>query len=161
MKPHPRIRRSIKWAGAGVGVVIAGAFVASLRWGVDASYWGARLDRDRIRGVVVDRGVVTYLSIPPTPDGDPIPGFSCSTRRSRDQISWLPFWVLDSSATFVEVPLWLPLALVVIPTALLFYLDRTSARRRRAGLCPGCGYDLTGLPGEAVCPECNTARVSA
>ena len=40
--------------------------------------------------------------------------------------------------------------------------DRRLSRRRKRlarGLCPGCGYDLTGnLSG--VCPECGEARAS-
>ncbi len=32
-------------------------------------------------------------------------------------------------------------------------------RRRRAGRCPKCNYDRTGLSSGAVCPECGTAPV--
>src|SRR5436190_638693 len=46
-----------------------------------------------------------------------------------------------------------PVALTLIPAALLWYADR---RRARPGLCGGCGYDRAGLLVEVKCPECGT-----
>ena len=52
----------------------------------------------------------------------------------------------------VTVPLWIPLLLIALPTARLWWLDR---RRPAPGHCPRCGYDLTGnVSGQ--CPECGT-----
>ena len=52
--------------------------------------------------------------------------------------------------TLIHVPLWLPLLVVAIPTAILFYRDR---RRIPPGHCEKCGYDLTGNV-SGKCPEC-------
>ncbi len=49
----------------------------------------------------------------------------------------------------VLIPLWMPLAALGLPTALLWYRDR----RPPKGHCPICGYDLTGNV-SGVCPEC-------
>ena len=49
----------------------------------------------------------------------------------------------------VVIPLWLPLLLVVAPTAWLWYTDR----RAKPWQCPKCRYDLRGLDG-GVYPEC-------
>jgi hypothetical protein len=50
------------------------------------------------------------------------------------------------------VPLWLPLIVLAIPTAILWWLDR---RRRLPGHCRRCGYNLTGNV-SGRCPECGT-----
>jgi hypothetical protein len=59
----------------------------------------------------------------------------------------------------VGVPLWLvAAALLVVPSARLVrgrLAHGTAARRRAAGLCVTCGYDLRGSPGR--CPECGPA----
>ncbi len=47
------------------------------------------------------------------------------------------------------VPLWLPLGLLGIPTALLWWLDGPP----RPGHCQNCGYNLTGNT-SGRCPEC-------
>ncbi len=66
--------------------------------------------------------------------------------------------VLDDYA--VEFPYWTPIALLGLPSA--WYLARrwrqrrTARMRRRAGLCPACGYDLRGSP--HGCPECGEGR---
>jgi hypothetical protein len=57
----------------------------------------------------------------------------------------------------VLVPCWLAALLAAILPAVWFdrWRRQRSARRRRdAGLCPKCGYDLRGSPGR--CPECGT-----
>ena len=68
-----------------------------------------------------------------------------------DDLGWPPRIVRDSpdSYTAVYVPLWLPLLLVAVPTALLWWRDR----RIPPGCCRECAYDLTGNI-SGVCPEC-------
>jgi hypothetical protein len=59
-----------------------------------------------------------------------------------------------------------PVIVVVAPAAGVFALlwwlmDPLKAdRRRRLGLCVGCGYDLTGNV-SGVCPECGPRRSNA
>ena len=50
----------------------------------------------------------------------------------------------------VSVPLWMPLAVVAIPTAFLFWRE---SRCIPPGHCQRCGYDLTGNV-SGKCPEC-------
>ena len=56
-----------------------------------------------------------------------------------------------------DIPLWIPLAIFAVPTALLFYLDR---RRATPGTCARCGYDLTGNT-SGRCPECGVSIATA
>ena len=71
---------------------------------------------------------------------------------------WIPLWQRQGSGgTFVSIPIWMPFALVALPTTLLWWLDR---RRYPRGHCQRCGYDLRGLP-ELRCPVCGTAFVRA
>jgi hypothetical protein len=51
------------------------------------------------------------------------------------------------------LPLWIPLALVALPTFVLWWLER---RPYPAGRCQQCRYDLTGNM-TGVCPECGVA----
>ncbi len=52
---------------------------------------------------------------------------------------------------YILTPLWLPFAVVALPTAWLWWLDRR--RRIPPGHCQKCGYDLTGNV-SGRCPEC-------
>jgi hypothetical protein len=54
-------------------------------------------------------------------------------------------------SSWVVAPLWLILTSVALPTAWLW--RRELRRRHNPNLC-SCGYDLTGLPSGAACPEC-------
>src|SRR5688572_24099284 len=59
----------------------------------------------------------------------------------------------------IMAPLWaLVLAFSVIPAAKVF-LALKIRRRRRAGLCRACGYDLRASPER--CPECGTVSAQA
>ncbi|MCG8405829.1 MAG: hypothetical protein MI923_11590 [Phycisphaerales bacterium] len=53
---------------------------------------------------------------------------------------------------YIRVPLWLPLLLVAIPTAFIFWRDH---RFIPPGHCNECGYNLTSNV-SGICPECGT-----
>jgi hypothetical protein len=52
--------------------------------------------------------------------------------------------------TLYSFPLWIPILVLVLPTALLYRYDR---RLPRSGHCQRCGYNLTGNV-SGRCPEC-------
>jgi hypothetical protein len=55
------------------------------------------------------------------------------------------------SHRYASVPHWVPALLFASLPA--YQLRRRGRKRRHAGHCPGCGYDLTGNV-SGVCPEC-------
>ncbi len=76
---------------------------------------------------------------------------------NNEGLKFAPGWRIDAWNSWeVVMPLWLPLGVCAGLSAWLF---RTS-RPVRTG-CSKCGYDLTGLPRGAVCPECGGGRGKA
>jgi hypothetical protein len=74
-------------------------------------------------------------------------------------LRWRPAWVHNGttfagSGTYdqlqIQLPLWMPFLLLVMPTVILFWLDRA---RPPSHCCQGCGYDLTANV-SGTCPEC-------
>ena len=63
---------------------------------------------------------------------------------------WLPHFDLVGATKTLVVPLWIPLLLTVLATAVFSWWYR---RLIPAGHCQRCGYDLTGNI-SGVCPEC-------
>ncbi|MBN1858452.1 hypothetical protein JW848_04525 [Candidatus Bipolaricaulota bacterium] len=74
---------------------------------------------------------------------------SVSMSLPDDLIDWS--WLqVNGFYIGLVLPLWIPFVIAVIPTGVLWYLDR---RRIPPGYCRKCGYDLTGNV-SGVCPEC-------
>ena len=68
------------------------------------------------------------------------------------KLTWRSWSSLGRPNRHLFVPMWLPLLLVGVPTALLWWRDR---RRFPPGYCQHCGYNLTGNV-SGRCPECGT-----
>jgi hypothetical protein len=103
------------------------------------------------------RDLLSYGAYPNDPDDPRVePSQGLFSARPLIPGIWvgnepLVFWVLINDA-------WLAGAAAVLPAARLVRFVR-SRRLRRAGLCPRCGYDLTGNV-SGVCPECGTPSSS-
>jgi len=67
---------------------------------------------------------------------------------------WLFGWGRYPAGGYLDVPLWFPLILAILPTAFAWRLDTLARRRARVGLCAHCHYDRRGLVAGVVCPEC-------
>jgi hypothetical protein len=135
---------------------------------VSAKYWAYWAGETTIGGL--DEGVFYWFIYPP--DGTKpmkgdieLWGLACSIQtRRRSLLDGLSFevpvveydrtldgwWSRYQSVRYVELPLWLPLLIVALPTAFMFYRDRN---RIPPGHCSTCGYNLTGNV-SGVCPEC-------
>ncbi len=107
-----------------------------------------------------------YCLITSAAAGKLVFNFDCGpdvTTFDRKSRSYFGF-IVDSSATTrstqwqylrVEVPFWMLIPLTAVPLLVRIFLHLRAGDRFKAGHCPSCGYDLTGLPG-AACPECGS-----
>jgi hypothetical protein len=140
MKRRSRTRRLFKWAGT------VGCALIAVVWVLSHSGYAV--------GHFQPRGSVLLL------DGricQPRAGVMPSFFVGRE--GWHVFrkGELIPALDDLSVPLWLPMLLVLVPTAMLWWGDIGSwwANRRRmpTGHCSRCGYDLTGNV-SGRCPEC-------
>jgi hypothetical protein len=152
MKPHPRIRKTIKWGGAALTVLLAAVWI----W----SGWG--FVRFPLRGDLATVGGSVSLSL----------GSGRFTRTTLGIVQY-PGWAglafdgfryetnSGSAVTLISVPLWAPGMLSLCVTAIAWRLDTLASRRALLNLCPNCHYDRTDLAPGAACPECGAKPVPA
>ena len=150
MRPHPRIRKAIKWGGAGAVLLLLVIWVGS-GWGyVFASHSSAPSPGGAF--FAIEHGQLV-----------------CSASHERvfhSASPWIfnigkhPFgqkgyeWSFALSRNGWFIPLWCPFLLLLVPTTIVWRLDLLASRRARAGRCPTCNYDRAGLPPGSPCPEC-------
>ena len=148
MKPHPRIRKTIKYGGAALTVLLVVVWIGSGWWTASWSPF-ADLTVWCSKGHVVAYTYDDRHFAPETP-------FWFTSRATALTI---PRWIVmqAGSCRRVYVPLWIPVLPTVILTALAFCLDTLARRRERIGYCPKCHYDRAGIASDAVCPECGAA----
>jgi hypothetical protein len=148
MKPHPRIRKAIKWGGAAVTVLLVVVWIGS-GW-VYMGGWGTR------RGAGLHPGGVLLVDLGPHPEPHTA---GWTARWSSGFSSWKWWFHSDSKDDFriAFAPLWPVVSATLLPTLIAWRLDFVARRRERAHLCPKCRYDRTGLGLSAKCPECGAA----
>ena len=157
MKPHPRIRKTIKWGGAAVTVLLVVVWIASGWWSPTwrsngGSYIGANAGSARF-----------YLVAPwHTIEFGGRRGWHLA-EQGTDFYYWI--WRARHDdfrhSVYFQFPLWVPIVLVGAICSLVWRLDTLARRRALLNLCRRCNYDRTGLPGGsgAKCPECGAAAV--
>jgi hypothetical protein len=157
MRRRSRTQRVLKWVGTLLCLPILAVWVASVRW---TCVWNTVVPYGRqgvpaIRQFGVERGCFKWWLN--SGHGGRI-GQSwryLGRRITREPVVWTPDSWNEMSTLGVRglfVPLWIPLAIVAVPTAFLWWFDR---HRIRPGHCPKCGYNLTGNV-SGICPECGT-----
>ncbi|HMN40147.1 MAG TPA: hypothetical protein PKE29_04830 [Phycisphaerales bacterium] len=147
MKPHPKLRKTIKWGGAAVTVLLVVVWIGS-GW-CQAGYVG----RGTLVGV--SSGCACFHKAPASILG----GITGSGWYCAGQPFDFEWWMSDErlrAARFVAVPLWWFVLPALSATVAAWRLDTLVRRRARLNLCSKCNYDRTGLSSAAVCPECGT-----
>ena len=119
-----------------------------LGW-IISTHWAVGL-QGRI-GVRLQHGCFALIDDPQLPTGWVLWGtkiFELGQRRLAD-VSW---WFVRRQGpgwTWIAIPLWMPLLVILIPTIILYWRNRPFP----PGHCRVCGYNLTGNV-SGVCPEC-------
>jgi hypothetical protein len=145
VKPHPRIRKTVKWGGAVVCVAMVIVWIGSAWWWV--TWWNKSGTILSIVGGRVEASEIKYSN-----PGVQNPGLH--VQRIPRIFFWWFQWK-DSSAEWVALlPIWPLILLLAAMSVAAWHLDRLARRRARVGHCPTCNYDRLGLPGASPCPEC-------
>jgi hypothetical protein len=152
MKPHPKLRKTIKWGGAAVTVVLMVVWIGSRWW---QAYWlgnqGGFFDiaRGSIRFGVWQVGTPFFS-----------PGLTIS-RIGLTNFNWC-FSVQQSAPNWaIQIPLWAFVGLVGTAAAAAWRFDTLARRLARLNLCPKCNYDRAGIGAGAACPECGDRPTAA
>ena len=161
MRRRSRTRRILKWVGLAMSGVVVLAWVISRATSIMvdptkslrvAIYGGGVRYAIWRPGRTDDLVGVVWIQTPPKAEKQ---GWYLCEVYGAEATRWLPSVGVSDPAlrgTIVHtayIPFWMLLALVGLPTAILWYRDR----RWPKGRCQSCGYDLTGNV-SGICPEC-------
>ena len=140
-----RVRKTVKWGGAGLSVLLVVVWIGSgwrtHDWTMAGGHTGA-LYRGRL--------VVNHLNDRVFP-GALVRAQSASTLPGFQWwFDWQDWW----GGRIVSIPLWPAVLLSLLATAAAWRADAKYLRRVREGACPACGYDRAGLAAGSLCPEC-------
>jgi len=148
MKPHPRIRKTVKWGGAAMTLLLVVLWAASLQV---VYTWTCR-PTDYIQ---VATGVVRILHSAKGREGV---GFEALRAPGLRMPMWSFGWSRNSDRWVLRMPLWPAIGAALAATVIAWRLDTLARRRARLNVCAKCNYDRMGLAAGAVCPECGSKR---
>ena len=137
IRQRSRLRRTMKWVGLVLCVLTVTAFGVGLRWGIflETPHGGLGLGAGCL-AIIVGADLGSEWGI-----------------TDLGEITWhaITWWPGRRGSVYplVVVPLWLPLLVFGLATAVLWWRDR----RLPPGHCQTCAYDLTGNE-SGRCPEC-------
>ena len=145
MNPHPKIRKTVKWGGAAVTVLLGVVWIGSGWWNLTYRTSGGL--KYLIAGGAFGIERPSY-----------VPGFVLNSEwnweRGKFSRYWLPEFHSFAKTWNVFLPLWMPAGVAAAIMVFAGHLDTPARRRARLNLCPKCNYDRSGLAAGAVCPEC-------
>jgi hypothetical protein len=137
------IRKTIKWGGAAVSVLLVVVWIGSAWW------FAAVTARTPPIGVSLDRGALTLSHNDKWEWGAGV-----FLRNGRGFFLWWQAFTWGTNGWTIGIPVWWLIVPSVGTFAFAWRLDTLARRRARLNLCPKCNYDRAGLAKDAVCPEC-------
>ena len=151
MKPHPRIRKTIKWGGAVVTVLLVVVWIGSGWLRLSWTSW------KHLGGL--SAGLVTIVFL----DKQLPWGIGLERRSLGPSVGRFQFAndVISRPGVLVAFPQWWLIPGPAIASMVAWRLDTLARRGDHAGRCPRCGYDRAGLPLLAGCPECGSGETNA
>ena len=153
-----RKRRTLKWVGLLLCLMMLGLWVISVLYGVfyvpPKSRWGIGIESGMISSVFTYGGSQGWNY---SPKYSSLKTYATTMPWTVFAHYWLGLRLPGKTADgLVYVPFWLLVVATGLPTAILWWRDR----RPKAGFCKVCKYDLMGNVSGA-CPECGTAVENA
>ncbi len=163
MKPHPKLRKALKWLCASVCAAIMFVSLVTLWLPLNLKSFGHRFDFGHHHEVQISSGalVMYHMRLPPFPGAPssvfefaPISDIAWTKFYGDPSAVWVQVPVRNRSGFIASVPLWMFVAASAGLTSLLWWRDRSIERRIASGMCPQCGYNRLGLEKASKCPEC-------
>lgn len=159
-RPPPRTLRLklIKWGGIAAIALLAFLWLANLRYGL--RYFSTPAPPGALHTFIFcSRGSLTIGRLDAMGFNRGLaPGLSMYQMKA-ERYAWWPIYQSNVTTTFISIPYWIFALPLLITTWLARTLDARAARLAQPGRCPACRYDRSGLPPEALCPECGTPQV--
>jgi hypothetical protein len=154
MKPHPKIRKTIKWGGVAVTVLLVVVWIVSGTWTLG---WVSRAGYQ----IALHHGAILMQYSPSTIDAAAVEGWRGQRAATHPAGMMFNYVCAPRCGSFAPVPGWYVIAPVVIPIVVVgvgsliaWRFDTLAHRRARLNHCSNCNYDRAGIEKNAVCPEC-------
>jgi hypothetical protein len=150
VNPTPRIRKTVKWSGV-LTCALAALWVGS---------WFGYVQRNFADGwwAAIASG---YVIVEKMDAQSVLPGeIGWRYGTGRMGIVWLPSAALFKGRSWILMPVWVPLILVLALTIAAWRRDHRAVTRARLNHCPTCNYDRRGLPVTSPCPECGAVTAA-
>jgi len=170
VKPHPKIRKTVKWAGAvltGFLLVLTACSVPwVVRWNGQTGSWVGLIPLCIEFGHQSSpyAGPVGWNGYAIESDWTPFLHFEYNT-EDRYWATSLTGVLSGKVASapgvrywYARVPTYAFFVPILLSTCVAWRLDGIARRRARVGACSTCGYDLSATFAASNCPECGTAR---
>ncbi|MBX3380165.1 MAG: hypothetical protein KF805_08710 [Phycisphaeraceae bacterium] len=170
MKPHPKIRKTVKWAGAvltGILLLLAACSVPwVVRWRGQNGWWVGLIPFAFQFGhnSSPNAGPFGWDGYVIQSDWSPFLHFEFNTQDrywGTSLTGVLSGKVASPSGTrywYARVPIYALLIPILLSTGIAWRLDFIARRRARVGACAICGYDLSAASPNSNCPECGSSR---